>query len=104
MQHYHVGIKDNPDASACAHQVNVADGQNLLAAFEKSAVDTGVDIGCRGGGCGVCKIRILSGSYRKRVMSKAHISPQDLANGIVLACRVFPESDMEIAPEPPVQP
>ena len=32
-------------------------------------------------------------------MSKTHISPQDLAEGVVLACRVFPESDMEIVAE-----
>ncbi len=30
-------------------------------------------------------------------MSEGHISPQDLAQGIVLACRIQPLSDLQVA-------
>jgi len=57
----------------------------------------GIPVGCRGGGCGVCKVEILSGSYRARVMSRSCISAREEAAGTVLACRVWPESDIRIA-------
>ena len=96
---YTICIKDKGDANSCARYISVKEGQSLLTAAEYSKQQN-IAIGCHGGGCGVCRIRILSGVYRKKVMSKTHISPQDLAEGVVLACRVFPESDMEIIAEP----
>ncbi len=100
---YHVCIKTHQQAPECADKIDVAEGQSLLAA---SAQHNGgsIKVGCRGGGCGVCWVKILSGNYRKKAMSKTHINEQDLASGVVLACRVFPESDMEIVPEQPAKP
>lgn len=95
---YTVCIKEQRDADSCVRYISVAEGQSLLTAAEHS-LQHDIAVGCRGGGCGVCRVRILSGNYRKKVMSKTHISPQDLAEGVVLACRVFPESDMEIVVE-----
>jgi ferredoxin len=56
----------------------------------------GIPKGCCGGGCGVCKVEVLAGSYEARVMSRAHVSAEDLAAGRVLACRIFPRSDLEL--------
>jgi hypothetical protein len=42
-------------------------------------------------------LRILSGEYVAKVMSRAHVSAADLADGIVLACRVLPGSDLSVA-------
>lgn len=55
-----------------------------------------IPVGCRGGGCGVCKIKILQGEYKSKRMSSAHISDSDVQQGFVLACRVYPCSDMFI--------
>lgn len=55
-----------------------------------------IPVGCRGGGCGVCRIRIVGGEYEAKKMSRKHISEDEQAAGIVLACRVFPRSDLEI--------
>ena len=55
-----------------------------------------IDAGCRGGGCGVCKIRIVDGEAEQGKMSAAHVTPEDRESGIVLACRVYPRSDMTI--------
>ncbi|EGZ49893.1 2Fe-2S iron-sulfur cluster-binding protein [Neisseria wadsworthii] len=100
---YTVCIKDPSGSAACTRSITVYEGQTLLAASEQMGQHA-ISVGCRGGGCGVCRIRILSGCYRKKAMSKTHINEQDLAEGVVLACRVFPESDMEIVSEPPPPP
>lgn len=52
--------------------------------------------GCRGGGCGVCKVRVLSGRVRRESMSREHVSEAEAALGYALACRMKPESDLEI--------
>ena len=55
-----------------------------------------IPVGCRGGGCGVCRIRILAGEYEARKMSRKHIPEEDQAKGIVLACRIYPRSALSI--------
>lgn len=52
--------------------------------------------GCNNGGCGICRIKVNSGDYTIGKMSKRHVSDEDIENGIVLGCRVYPKSDMEI--------
>lgn len=56
----------------------------------------GIPVGCREGGCGVCKIEVLEGTYETRVMSRTHISEEDEAHHRFLACRVMPTSDLRI--------
>lgn len=96
---YSVCIKEETGKPACFH---LKEGQSLLAALERSRINCNVQVGCRGGGCGVCRVRVLSGTFRRKAMSKTHINEDDLRSGVMLACRVFPESDMEITAEPPV--
>ncbi|MBQ0757304.1 MAG: 2Fe-2S iron-sulfur cluster binding domain-containing protein [Amphritea sp.] len=72
-----------------------AEDQVLLIAMERLSADA-INVGCRGGGCGICKIRILNGDYECKKMSKAHISKAEQQQGFVLACRVFPRTDLEI--------
>ena len=51
----------------------------------------GIPVGCVNGGCGVCKVRVLSGSVRTLgPVSSAHVTAQERANGYTLACRVAP--------------
>jgi ferredoxin len=69
--------------------------QHLLAGMEALG-RKGIPVGCRGGGCGVCKIVITSGQYTKRVMSRDHVSVEEEAEGCVLACRVRPQSDITL--------
>ena len=56
----------------------------------------GIPLGCRSGGCGVCKVQILDGQYRTAAMSRAHVSTADEAEACLLACRVFPGSDLRL--------
>ncbi|MCP4597132.1 2Fe-2S iron-sulfur cluster binding domain-containing protein [Neptuniibacter sp.] len=68
---------------------------NLLVGMERDNTEC-IDVGCRGGGCGVCKVRIVEGDFSSKRMSKAHITEQDRDEGFVLACRIFPTSDLKI--------
>ena len=53
-------------------------------------------IGCRRGGCGMCRIRIVKGEWTGGVMSRAHVSEEQEKSGYALACRVRPFSDLVI--------
>lgn len=75
--------------------------QHLLQGMQsfqvgKPLVDT-IPVGCRGGGCGICRVQVLKGEYDTLKMSHKHISEEDKARGEVLACRVFPRTDLTIA-------
>ncbi len=74
-------------------QFNMQTGQTLLAGMEKSTCRA-IDVGCRGGGCGLCKVKVLSGVFTTKCMSRRHISEQQQAEGYALACRLLPESDL----------
>lgn len=70
--------------------------ETLLTGMERLG-KRGIPVGCRGGGCGVCKVHIKQGEYQKRVMSRAYVSVEEEAMGTVLACRVRPSSDVSLA-------
>jgi len=57
-----------------------------------------IPVGCRAGGCGVCKIHVLKGDYEVKAMSRAHVSLNEEDLGYALACRVFPRSDLVVEP------
>jgi 3-phenylpropionate/trans-cinnamate dioxygenase ferredoxin reductase subunit len=60
----------------------------------------GIPVGCVNGGCGVCKVRILSGEVRRLgPISRAHVSQEDETLGCTLACRVAPTTDVALAVE-----
>lgn len=74
---------------------------SVLRAMEIAAV-SGIPVGCRGGGCGVCRVRIDKGEVVKKVMSRKHISEADEAAGEALACRIYAASDLTITQLPVV--
>jgi len=69
--------------------------ETILRAAERLAVRA-LPVGCRGGGCGVCRIRVLTGGFSVGRMSRAHISAADLDSGVTLACRTVPRESMTI--------
>lgn len=72
------------------------DGQNVLAAMERLG-RRGIPVGCRGGGCGICRVQVVDGTrYRTQKMSRAQVSEEDLAAGICLACKLIPEGDLTV--------
>ena len=89
MIKYQIVIEETGESYQTSDQRTVLEGMAVLGR-------KGIPVGCCGGGCGICKIEIVSGSYRKRVMSREHVSVEDEANNRVLACRVWPTSDLRI--------
>lgn len=84
-----VRIVDTDESVRCHEQ------ESALVALARTG-KRGIPVGCRGGGCGVCKVEVVCGEFRKRNMSRSHVSEQDEANGRVLACCIYPESDIEV--------
>lgn len=72
-----------------------SDQQSLLHGIA-SQQSKAIQVGCRGGGCGVCKIQVVSGDYASKKMSAKHVTQEQQSMGVVLSCRIFPRSDMAI--------
>ena len=72
-------------------------GETVLAAAT-AAGSRAIPVGCRGGGCGVCRVRVVSGRYDAGQMSAAEVPDDDRREGVVLACRLYPRSDLEVLP------
>ncbi|MBF7729118.1 2Fe-2S iron-sulfur cluster-binding protein [Pseudomonas sp. N040] len=89
MKHQ-VVIEDTGEQYGCDEQESLLDGMARLGR-------RGIPLGCRGGGCGVCKVQVLTGSYAAKAMSRAHVSAEEQAGGTVLACRITPTSDLRLA-------
>ncbi len=87
--HHQVTIEETGEQYRCGEQ------ESLLVAMARSG-RRGIPLGCRGGGCGVCKVQVTGGAFEKRVMSRQHVSDDDLACDRVLACRVFPRGDVSL--------
>lgn len=87
--HWQVHIRDTGEDYDCCPDEHLLKGMLRLGR-------KGIPSGCHGGGCGVCKIRILSGEVDTLVMSRAHVTEQEQAEGFALACRCFPRSDVRL--------
>jgi len=77
-----------------------AEGEFVLTAMQRSGLNV-IDVGCRGGGCGACRIQVVDGTYSRRRMSRAHVSEMEELEGVALACRISPTSPLLIAIAPP---
>jgi len=94
-ERYEILVQDSGERFVCG------DGQRLLHAMQAQGA-AHIPVGCKGGGCGVCRVRIIEGEYEARKMSRAHISEADEQAGYVLSCRVIPKSNLclRLAPRP----
>lgn len=70
------------------------DAQRSVLDAMMSRGRSGITVGCRGGGCGVCKVRVVRGRYRTGVMSAACVSAAEREADVALACKLFPDSDL----------
>ena len=69
------------------------ESSRVLFAMEKQGLSY-IPVGCRGGGCGTCRVIVTQGRYRTRKMSRVHVSEGQERAGYALACRLIPESDL----------
>jgi ferredoxin len=90
MQKYTIRIENTGEQYVCPSQRSVLEGMVSLG-------KKGIPVGCRQGGCGVCKVQVIEGQYVRRVMSRAHVSVEEEASGYVLSCRIYPASDLRVS-------
>ena len=69
---------------------------NVLHAASDQLRRKDIPIGCCNGGCGVCKVRVTAGRYVTRKMSRAVCGQEEEASCCVLACKLYPRSDLTI--------
>ena len=87
---FRILLADSGESFACRA------GQNVLSAMERLG-RRGIPVGCRGGGCGICRVQVVAGGpYRTQKMSRAQVSEADEAAGICLACKLVPEGDLTV--------
>ena len=68
-------------------------GEHILDAMLKAGINKAPK-GCHGGGCGVCKIKILKGNVFTLSQSQKYLTQDEQDRGYALACRAFPRSDI----------
>lgn len=90
MPKFNILIEDTGEHYPCSDARSLLEG---MVALDRK----GIPLGCRNGGCGVCKVEILSGEFVTRVMSRAHVSEDEERAGTVLACRAQPRTDIRLA-------
>lgn len=91
-------------SSCCSHQVTIVETDERFPCTERLHVlqgmasmgRKGIPVGCCGGGCGVCKVQVVSGHFTAARMSRAHVSAEEEGEGIVLACCISPRSDLAL--------
>lgn len=90
------------------HRVTVGDGgvpfdcrpdERVLLAMERRGLFL-IPVGCRGGGCGACRVKVVRGAYRTGPMSRRHVSAEESAEGCALACRLYPREDLTLVLAP----
>ncbi|MDY0329156.1 MAG: 2Fe-2S iron-sulfur cluster-binding protein [Thiomonas sp.] len=87
---HRVIIRQTGECCACSSD------ESLLAGLVRLG-RRGIPAGCLGGGCGVCKVRVLRGRVRRLgPVSRARVTLDEEARGYTLACRVAPCSELEL--------
>nr|WP_295970023.1 2Fe-2S iron-sulfur cluster-binding protein [uncultured Bacillus sp.] len=55
-----------------------------------------IKVGCKNGGCGLCKIKIVEGKIEHGTASRSVLPLHEEAEGYALACRAVPKSDITL--------
>src|SRR5262245_11535818 len=90
MTQFQITIGETEEVFHCGSE------RNVLEAME-AALCKGIPVGCRNGGCGACKARVVRGEYITRKMNRAVVSEEEQAQGYVLACKTYPRGDLTLA-------
>lgn len=75
--------------------------EKVLIAMEKAGVKE-IQVGCRGGGCGACRVHVDEGEVERLRMARAHVSQAEADQGFALSCRITPNSDLTLTPAPKI--
>ncbi len=81
-------VKINSQSFLCSKE------NNLVQAARVQMVK--VPCACVGGGCGICKVKVVSGQYEMDTYAKSALSDEESEKGYVLLCKTHPLSDLQI--------
>ncbi len=96
-ERYTIRLEEIPDAFVCYGDETVIVAMERAVSRGYAARDSQrIPIGCRRGGCGVCRVQVLDGPYRVEAMSRTHVTGKDETEGYVLACRLIPKGDLTL--------
>ena len=86
-----------PRITVDGHEVDVEcqPGETILEALHREG--HALRVGCRRGGCGVCKVDVLSGefAYHRPIADKV-LTDEEKASGVCLTCRAEAVTDLHI--------
>jgi len=75
------------------------DGESLTQTFRRAGL--AMRDGCRSGGCGICRVVVVSGTVTlSRTVCEQALPATERAQGITLACRAVPAGDVAISVPP----
>ena len=76
-------------------QVTAAEAETVLAALSRAGLR--YRVGCKRGGCGVCKVQLVLGEVRyERPVADSVLSDDQRVEGICLSCRAVPITNIAI--------
>ena len=85
---YTITLNPIGDTVACRRD------ETVLSAIQRSGAR--IVFGCRGGGCGTCKMHLISGTVEHGRCSAAVLLEEEKGNGSFLSCQARALSDLTI--------
>ena len=85
---YTIRLSPVGDAVVCGPE------ESVLAAILRSGAS--VVFGCRGGGCGTCKMRVITGRVEHGRCSAAVLQEEEKLDGWFLSCQARARTDLTI--------
>jgi len=82
------------DNSGHTPELACPETESLLDAALRQGAE--IPYACKGGGCGLCKIKVKDGEFERRKSSKIALPDSERSMNFTLACKTFPKSDMKI--------
>lgn len=70
------------------------DTESVLDGAQKNGVK--IPYACKGGGCGLCKVRVEEGEFERGRSSIAVLPNDERILNYTLACKTYPKSNMKI--------
>ena len=76
-------------------EIHIDPEDTLLSGLQKAGY--AYTVGCRRGGCGICKVDVLEGGFSySRPVADTVISAEERTDGTCLSCRAVPDGDLTI--------
>jgi CDP-4-dehydro-6-deoxyglucose reductase len=81
-------ITINNESFICPETMSIVEAAKIQTAK--------IPYGCNGGGCGICKMRIVEGQYKLTDAAAKALSAEEKNNGHAYLCQTYPLSDLQL--------